>query len=50
MLNVHSVIALESTLSKGKHFEPVYNFCDLFSYNKYLNQYFQLQATPLEQK
>lgn len=47
MLSAHSVIALESTVSKRKHFEPVYSFCDLFSYIKYFNQYFQLQATPL---
>lgn len=47
MLSVHSVVALESTVSKRKHFEPVYNFCDLFSDIKYLDQYFQLQATPL---
>lgn len=47
MLRVHSVIAFERPVSKRKHFEPVYNFCGLFSYNKYFNQYFQLQATPL---
>lgn len=44
MFSVHSVIVLKSTMTKRKHFKPMYNLCDLFSYSKYLNQYFQLQA------
>lgn len=52
MFTVSSVVAFEGAVSKGKHshFEPVYNFCELLSYKKYLQQYFQLPATLLERK
>jgi len=52
MFTVSSAIAFEGTVSKRKHsqFEPAYNFCELFSYKKYLQQYFHLPATLLERK
>lgn len=52
MFTVSSVIAFEGAMSKGKdnHFEPVYNFCELFLLQEVLTTVFSVASNSVGKK